>query len=88
MEEILSLSPQELKMLTALSFGCLYKEIANDYGISINTVKKHLKNVYKKLHVSKRTSAIQKFLEVAPKLTQQVASSRNVSKTEVIVKDL
>ena len=69
MEEILTLSPQEMKMLTALSFGFLYKEIAHDYGISINTVKKHLKNVYRKLNVNKRTSAIQKFLEVAPQLS-------------------
>jgi LuxR family maltose regulon positive regulatory protein len=60
MSEILTLSPQEKKILVALSYGSLYKEIASDYNISINTVKKHLKNVYKKLNVNKRTAAVEK----------------------------
>ena len=59
-----NLSKQELKMLKALSDGKLYKEIAADYGISVNTVKKHLKNVYKKLGVTSRTEAAQKYSEV------------------------
>lgn len=63
MNEILALSKQEKRILTALSSGSLYKEIASDYNISINTVKKHLKNIYRKLHVNKRTKAIEKFLE-------------------------
>lgn len=57
------LSRQEKKILTALSSGSLYKEIASDHHISINTVKKHLKNIYRKLQVNKRTQAIEKFLE-------------------------
>ncbi len=60
MSEISTLSPQEKKILVALSYGSLYKEIASDYNISINTVKKHLKSVYKKLNVSKRTAAVEK----------------------------
>ena len=63
MQEISTLSRQEKKILTALSSGSLYKEIAADHHISINTVKKHLKNIYRKLHVNKRTQAIEKFLE-------------------------
>jgi two-component system, NarL family, response regulator LiaR len=61
MNDITTLSKQETKVLTALSTGSLYKEIASDHNISINTVKKHLKNVYRKLQVSKRTQAIEKF---------------------------
>ena len=57
------LSKQEKKILTSLSSGSLYKEIAADHNISINTVKKHLKNIYRKLNVSKRTQAIEKYLE-------------------------
>jgi DNA-binding CsgD family transcriptional regulator len=57
------LSKQEKKILVALSSGSLYKEIASDHNISINTVKKHLKNIYRKLDVSKRTHAIEKYLE-------------------------
>lgn len=63
MNEILTLSKQEKRILTALSSGSLYKEIASDFNISINTVKKHLKNIYRKLQVNKRTKAIEKFLE-------------------------
>jgi DNA-binding NarL/FixJ family response regulator len=57
------LSRQEKKILTALSSGSLYKEIAADHNISINTVKKHLKNVYRKLNVKKRTQATDKYLQ-------------------------
>lgn len=60
MNEILTLSPQERRILIALSYGSLYKEIAADYNISINTVKKHLKSVYRKLNVKKRTAAVEK----------------------------
>ena len=70
MNDILTLSPQERRILVALSFGSLYKEIASDYNISINTVKKHLKNIYRKLDVNKRTYAVQKYFDAAPYLAQ------------------
>lgn len=60
MNELDSLSKQEKRILVALSYGNLYKEIAADYNISINTVKKHLKNIYRKLSVGKRTEAVAK----------------------------
>ena len=56
------LSKQETKIITSLSTGSLYKEIASDHQISINTVKKHLKSIYRKLHVNKRTQAIEMYL--------------------------
>jgi len=56
------LSKQETKIITSLSTGSLYKEIASDHQISINTVKKHLKSIYRKLHVNKRTHATQMYL--------------------------
>ena len=61
MPEIAPLSKKELKILTSLSMGFLYKEIAADYNISINTVKKHIKNIYRKLEVGKRNEAVEKF---------------------------
>ena len=63
MNERILLSKQEKKILISLSSGSLYKEIAADHHISINTVKKHLKNIYRKLGVNKRTHAIERFLE-------------------------
>ncbi len=65
MKDNLQLTKQEKKILQALSYGNLYKEIAADYNISINTVKKHLKNIYRKLEVSKRTQAVTKFFEMS-----------------------
>ena len=41
----LSLTKSEIKTLEPLCDRKLYKEIAEDHHISINTVKKHLKNV-------------------------------------------
>lgn len=51
------LSRQEEKVLTVLAKGSLYKEIAVEMNISINTVKKHLKNIYRKLEVKNRKHA-------------------------------
>lgn len=57
MQEKKPLSKQEEKVLTVLAGGRMYKEIAGELNISINTVKKHLKNVYRKLEVSNRKHA-------------------------------
>jgi len=57
-----SLSKKETEVLIALSKGYLYKEIAADQNITINTVKKHCKNIYKKLEVRNRTEATNLFL--------------------------
>lgn len=65
MNQLSTLSPQEKKVLIALSYGSLYKEIAQECNISVNTVKKHLKNVYRKLHVNKRSKAVEKLFEPA-----------------------
>jgi len=59
-----NLSPSELRVLEKLCFGKLYKEIAHESHISINTVKKHLKNIYRKLEVSNRKNACLKFNEL------------------------
>lgn len=53
----LPLSKQEERVLATLATGSLYKEIAIELNISINTVKKHLKNIYRKLEVTNRKHA-------------------------------
>ena len=52
------LSKRELDILCGLANGSLYKEIAKDCKISIDTVKKHCKNIYRKLEARNRTEAI------------------------------
>lgn len=58
--EVDSLTDRERAVLEALSEGQFYKEIADTLGISINTVRKHIKNVYEKLHVHSRLEAVTK----------------------------
>ncbi len=54
------LTRREEEMLSALAKGMLYKEIAAQNAISIDTVKKHCKNIYQKLSVRNRTEAVNK----------------------------
>jgi two-component system, NarL family, response regulator LiaR len=59
--EIDLLTPKEYEVLEHLSKGFLYKEIASEQQVNINTIKKHCKNIYKKLQVRNRTEATLKF---------------------------
>lgn len=57
-----ALTPRERDLLKALSDGWSNIQIASRYGISENTVKYHLKNIYDKLDVKNRAMAITLFL--------------------------
>jgi len=61
-DETATLSKRELEILTHLAKGYQYKEIADMLGISVLTVRNHLRNIYEKLHVRSRTEAVVKFL--------------------------
>lgn len=56
------LTKREQEILEGLVNGFLYKQIAAQHQISIDTVRFHLRNIYKKLHVSSRTEAVVKYL--------------------------
>lgn len=56
------LSKREQEILGLLAKGYLYKEIADQLGITPGTVRVHLHTVYEKLHVSSRTEAVVKYL--------------------------
>lgn len=53
-----SLTEREKTMLAALAKGRTNTELAADLGISINTVKFHLRNLYEKLDLKNRSQAI------------------------------
>jgi len=55
------LSQREKEVLGLVAQGLLYKEIAIRLTISTETVKKHLKNIYQKLHVQNKVEALNKF---------------------------
>ena len=54
------LSPREKEIIALLAKGYLYKEIASQLGISVETVRTHIHNTYEKLHVRSRTEAVMK----------------------------
>ena len=54
------LTERERAVLMALSEGQQYKEVADSLGISINTVRKHIKAIYEKLQVNSRLEAVRK----------------------------
>ena len=55
------LTKREEEVLAALAKGLLYKEISAQLSISLDTVKKHCKNIYQKLKVRNRTEAANYF---------------------------
>ena len=57
-DPIQSLSRKERVMLEALSKGLTNRELSRELGISTNTVKFHLSNLYDKLSVRNRAQAI------------------------------
>ena len=54
------LTARETDVLTSLSKGNSYKLMASEFGISIDTVRTHIKNVYEKLQVHSQTEAVAK----------------------------
>lgn len=57
-----NLSPRENEILALLADGYLYKEIAAQLGIGLETVRTHIHHIYDKLHVRTRTEAVVKHL--------------------------
>ena len=58
------LTSREKQVLACLVEGWLYKEIAHRLSISLDTTRKHLCNIYRKLQVSSRTEAVVKYLRL------------------------
>lgn len=56
-----SLTNREKEILELLSRGLMYKEIAAQLFLSPETVRKHVYNIYEKLHVNNRVAAVNKF---------------------------
>ncbi len=52
------LSARETEILTALKEGLAYKQIADKLYISEGTVRKHIENIYRKLQVNNKVSAV------------------------------
>ena len=56
------LSPRESEILDQLVKGLVLKEVADQLGIGLETVRTHVNHIYQKLHVRSRTEAVVKYL--------------------------
>jgi len=56
-QEKVNLTSREIEVLKLIAEGMINKEIAKKLYISEKTVKNHVSNIFKKLHVSDRTQA-------------------------------
>jgi DNA-binding NarL/FixJ family response regulator len=54
------LSQREKEVLSLLADGYNYQEIATSLFISVDTVRHHIRNIYKKLHVHSQSEAVAK----------------------------
>ena len=66
-DESANLSPREREVLEFLACGYLYKEIADQLGITVATVVTYIRRIYEKLHVRSRAQAVAKYGHFAPR---------------------
>ncbi len=59
-KEEVTLSDREIEVLEQVSKGLSYTQIAHNLFLSPSTIRKHIENIYKKLHVHSKLDAIQK----------------------------
>lgn len=58
-----NLTPRQEQIVQGLVDGLSYKLIADKYMISVETVRDHIKKIYKKLHVNSKAEVIRKKLD-------------------------
>jgi two-component system nitrate/nitrite response regulator NarL len=61
-EQCEGLTPREYEVLKALVDGLDYKQIAQRYFISLDTVRNHIRHIYEKLQVHSKSEAVAKAL--------------------------
>ena len=57
------LTTREKEIVIGLTDGLSYKLIADRMGVSLDTIRFHVKNVYRKLHVNSKGEVIRMFLQ-------------------------
>ncbi len=61
------LTAREREVLNLLAEGYRYHEISGRLGVSLETVRTHIRHIYDKLHVHSRTEAVMKEFGLAPR---------------------
>jgi DNA-binding NarL/FixJ family response regulator len=63
--EVEALSQREREVLRLIAQGYLYKEVADQLGVSFGTVHEYSRRIYEKLHVRSRAQAVAKVTRTA-----------------------
>jgi DNA-binding NarL/FixJ family response regulator len=61
-EPTVPLSPHEVRLLALLAKGDSYQQAGDKLGISVNTVRSYIRQIYDKLHVHSKAQAVSKAL--------------------------
>ena len=75
------MTPREIKVLTLIARGYTNQKIAHALGISVSTVKKHLRGVISKLGVSDRTQAAVRAVELGVLAKTERATSQTSTRS-------
>ncbi len=62
-KELQTLTSREHDVLSCLVRGYSYKMAADELGVSIETLRFHIKNIYAKLHVNSKSEAVAKAIQ-------------------------
>jgi len=65
-EHLNQLTRRENECLEQLAKGFAYKQVADNLGMSMGTVRTHIRGIYEKLQVHSRTDAVMKFMKYRP----------------------
>lgn len=55
------LTPREIEIVSMLQNGDSYKQVAENFHISVDTVKFHIRNIYSKLQINSRAELINRY---------------------------
>ena len=72
------LTAREMEILRALSIGGTLEEIALSHFLSRNTIKSHVRTIYKKLHVETRSGAAEIMKRFGEQLMESGTSTQNL----------
>lgn len=72
------LTERETEVLCQVSKGRLNKEIGAELNISLDTVKKHIKNIYRKVNARNRIEAVHYAMRIESGMAVQTTVTENL----------